>query len=207
MNKTVFLLVLVSLLFAVEPLSAQKGNADPEPLESYEVYTDLEKALQNPDSVYRLKIKKCKKCDSLPETVFAFRNLQELTVHGVRLKVLNHRIGELKSLRVLDVSRNKLVRLPEEIGQLTQLEKLIVNRNKIEELPESIGNLKKLEMIDAWSTTLYVLPTSITELKKTLQTIDLRQIPLRDTELEAMEKMLPDTKILFTSVCECENNR
>lgn len=206
MNKSLFAIVF-AFSFSAVTLFAQKEKVESLPLESYEIFTDLEAALQNPDSVYRLKIKKCKKCDSLPEAIFAFKNLQELSAHGVRLKVLNHRIGELKKLRVLDVSRNKLVRVPEEIGQLTQLEKLIINRNKIEELPESIGNLKKLELIDAWNTTLYVLPSSITELKKTLKTIDLRQIPLRETELEAMEKMLPNTKILFTSVCECENNR
>ncbi|MCQ2285611.1 MAG: hypothetical protein MJZ76_01900 [Bacteroidales bacterium] len=159
------------------------------------------------DKVVRLVIKKCKKCDSLPDFVFSFPNLRELVCSRCNLKVFNKQIAQLSKIRLLDVSGNKLVRLPEEIGQLKDLQTLIINRNKIESLPETIGELRKLEMIDAWDNPLYVLPKSISKLAKTLKLIDLRQIPLRANEFDDMEKLLPKTDIKVTSVCECENDR
>jgi len=35
----------------------------------------------------------------------------------------------------------------------------------------------------------------------------LRQIPLTKWEYEDMEALLPETDILFTDICECENRR
>lgn len=208
MRKIVFILTL--FIFA-NNLAVKAQLLNEEQLKQEKVYV-LKKngAKKSKDTTtvnpVRLAVK-CKKCDSLPEEIFAMSNLQELTCRNCKLTVINKRIGELKNLQYLDVSMNRLLRLPEELGQLTELKTLIINRNKIESLPESIGNLKKLTFIDAWSNPLYILPQSIKKLANTLTTIDLRQIPLRDRELEEMEKMLPKTDIKFTSVCECENDR
>jgi Leucine-rich repeat (LRR) protein len=97
--------------------------------------------------------------------------------------------------------------LPETIGNLTDLRTLVVSRNILEELPESIGNLHQLATIDAWGNPLYSLPHSIKNISKTLKTLDLRQIPLSRKEYDAMEQLLPETDILFTDICECENRR
>lgn len=171
------------------------------------IYISIEEALCEPENVYRLKLKKCKKCDSLPEEIFQLTQLQELTISGLKLKKINNNLSLLKNLKYLNISRNKLTSLPETIGKLTELCTLIINRNKIEELPSSISNLKKLTLIDAWENPLYILPPSIIELAPTLKKIDLRQIPLQDTELEEMERLLPHTEIKFTSTCNCQNNR
>lgn len=77
----------------------------------------------------------------------------------------------------------------------------------METFPESISQLKELVSIDAWDNPLYVLPESIKSLRSTLKTLDLRQIPLSKSEYIAMTDLLPDTDILFTDICECENHR
>lgn len=176
-----------------------------EALRKQPIYTSLEEALQNPENVYRLKLKI--KSDSLPEDVFKLYNLQELTASRCKLNVLNSNIGRLTHLEYLNVMGNHLVRLPETIGNLVNLKSLIICRNLIEALPESIGNLKKLTYIDAWENPLYVFPESITNLENTLKVIDLRQIDLHNDELEKMESQLPKTDIKITSTCDCHDNR
>ena len=169
------------------------------------VFTSIEDAAKSPEEVYRMKLKI--KADSLPEELFQFTNLQELVVSHCKLSVLNVRIGELTQLQRLDVSANHLVVLPESICQLKNLKELIINRNIIAALPENIGNMVSLEYIDAWNNPLYVLPESIAALREVLKEIDIRQVELWDEELEAMEKLLPSTKIQYTSTCDCHGTR
>lgn len=171
------------------------------------VYTSLNEALQSEKTVYRLKIKKLANKDSLPEELFQLTELRELTVKGCKLNLLNQRIGKLVHLQYLNLDHNKLLRLPETLGNLTDLRTLVISRNMIETLPESIGNLHQLVTIDAWGNPLFVLPQSISHISKTLQVLDLRQIPLTKWEYEAMEQLLPNTDIKFTDICECENRR
>ncbi|MBP5557310.1 MAG: leucine-rich repeat domain-containing protein [Bacteroidales bacterium] len=169
------------------------------------VFTSIEEASESPEEVYRMKLKI--KADSLPDELFQFTNLQELVVSHCKLSVLNARIGELTQLQRLDVSANHLVVLPESICQLKNLKDLIINRNIIAALPQNIGNMVSLEYIDAWNNPLYVLPESIAALREVLREIDIRQVELWDEELEAMEKLLPNTKIQYTSTCDCHGTR
>ena len=121
--------------------------------------------------------------------------------------MLNQQIGELTHLQYLNLDRNKLLRLPESIGSLTNLRMLIVSRNLLETFPDNISKLKELTSIDAWDNPLYVLPESMKALNKTLKTLDLRQVPLTKSEYLTMKDILPNTEILFTDICECENHR
>ena len=169
------------------------------------VFTSIEEAAKSPQEVYRMKLKI--KADSLPDELFQFTNLQELVVARCKLSTLNTRIGELTQLQRLDVSANHLVALPESLCRLKNLKELIINRNIIAALPDGIGMMESLEYIDAWSNPLYVLPESIAALRGVLREIDLHQVELRDEELEAMEKLLPETKIGYTSTCDCHGTR
>lgn len=201
------ILLCCSLLLATTATAQKNAPVLYGPDDNGKVYTSIEDALKATSPVYRLKITKLPKRDSLPEDLFQLTELRELTVKGCKLNVLNQRIRELKHLQHLNLEHNKLLRLPEEIGELTDLRTLIVNRNILETFPESIQKLHNLVYIDAWDNPLYVLPESISKLENTLRTLDLRQIPLTKWELEAMERLLPKTDILFTDICECENRR
>lgn len=176
-------------------------------LDNGKTYTSLQEALMEPEKVYRLKLTKLANRDSLPEELFNLTELRELTVKGCRLCVLNQNICKLSKLEILNLDRNKLLRLPESIGKLTNLKFLCISRNILETLPNSISNLNQLVCIDAWDNPLYILPESIISLKNSLKTLDLRQIPLTKSEYNAMQELLPNTEILFTDICECENRR
>lgn len=207
LNKYYYsIFILCSVLFTSK-VEAQKNNILYAPNDNGITYTSLDEALRNPSQVYRLKLSSLPNCDSLPDELFQLTELRELTVKGCKLCIVNTRIGELTHLQYLNLDRNKLIRLPESIGKLSELHVLIISRNHIETLPNSICNLKELINIDAWDNQLYILPESIATLSGTLKTIDLRQIPFRKSEIEAMQKLLPNTEILFTDICECENHR
>lgn len=170
-------------------------------------FTSLQDALIEPLNVYRLKLTKLPQTDSLPDELFQLTELRELTIKGCRLCRLNSDIQKLRHLRYLNLDKNKLLRLPAEIGKLSELSMLIVSRNILETFPDEICRLKKLSYIDAWGNPLYILPESISALNKSLNTLDLRQIPLTKTEYEKMVELLPHTEIIFTDICECENRR
>lgn len=207
MSKTLTASIILLMAFWFSSLSAQKATILYAPDDDGTVYTSIEAALQAEKPVYRLKIKKLSNRDSLPEELFRLTELRELTVKGQRLCRLNRNIRKLTHLQYLNIDHNQLLRLPESLGELTELRTLIISRNILEELPESIGNLHQLASIDAWGNPLYVLPHSIASISKTLKTLDLRQVPLSRWEYEAMEALLPETDILFTDICECENRR
>lgn len=200
-------LLIVVLLSGVEAFSQRVKPVRYASDDDGHVYTSVDEAVSSGKTVYRLKLTKLQNRDSLPEEVFDFAELRELTVKGVRLCILNRNISKLKHLKILNLDRNKLVRLPETLCELPELESLVISRNMIESLPDNIGNMKSLKVIDAWDNPLYVLPQSIVKLRKTLNIVDLRQIPLTKWEYEAMEELLPNTVIMFTNICECENRR
>ncbi len=203
--KKFILLAYILLISCI--IYGQKGQLLYGPDDNGVTFTNLDEALQSKEPVYRLKLTKLAERDSLPADLFKLTELRELTVKGCRLNIVNQDIAKLTHLRFLNLDRNKLVRLPNAIGQLSELEMLIISRNMIEILPDSISELKNLHTIDAWDNPMYILPESIIALRNTLKTIDLRQIPLTKWEYEAMENLLPDTEILFTDICECENRR
>ena len=207
MAKTFHISIILLLTLWLAPAFAQKTTILYAPDDDGKAYTSLEEALQSEKPVYRLKIKKLANKDSLPEELFRLTELRELTVKGCKLNLLNQHIGQLVHLQYLNIDHNKLLRLPETLGNLTDLRTLVISRNMIETLPESIGNLHRLATIDAWGNPLFVLPHSISNISKTLQVLDLRQIPLTKWEYEAMEQLLPNTDIKFTDICECENRR
>lgn len=200
-----FLLFGSLFLGVIYPISAQMLTN--EELLKQPVYTSLKKAMENPEQVYRLKLKGRLKSDSIPDEIFNLVNLQELTLNGNRLLKVNRRISELQYLVYLDLSRNRLVDLPEEICDLEFLRALIINRNLIYKLPENMGKLKNLMLIDAWGNQFYQLPQSITLLKDNLKMIDLLQIPMKEEEYLEMKKMLPNTEILYSIVCPCVLDR
>jgi Leucine-rich repeat (LRR) protein len=197
--------VCISIL--IFSITIQAQSLPNEPLKEQKLYTSLKEALQNPEQVYRLNLKLPRKCDSIPEEVFQLTNLQELRLTGCHLNIINRNIGKLQSLRFLHLNRNNLVRLPEEFTQLTHLVLLDISRNPLMELPESMGNMKSLEMIDAWDTQLFVLPESIAQLAETLKVIDLRQVPLKDSEHVTMQQLLPQTSIPYSYYCDCNSDR
>ncbi|RYP69553.1 hypothetical protein DL771_006068 [Monosporascus sp. 5C6A] len=73
--------------------------------------------------------------------------LTELYLASNNLQYLPPQIGQLRSLRHLDVSYNQLSELPPELGMCTPLRQLLLYNNNIQSLPFELGALHFLEML------------------------------------------------------------
>ncbi len=136
--------------------------------------------------------------DILSDSIRYLKNLAHLDLYDNMLKVLPPAIGELDSLKTLNLGGdsmtnldpktrtpptrygNKLKHLPDEIGQLEKLQALYLDGNEFSTLPVQIGALKKLQVLHINNNRLRTLPDSLWALK------DLRELDLRNNRLEIL---------------------
>jgi Leucine-rich repeat (LRR) protein len=170
-------------------------------LANYPAYTDLKVALENPDAVIKLVLKK-KKFKEFPQEILKFKNLQYLDLSKNQIKELPDSLVTLKQLQYLIVSNTGLERLPGNIGRMKQLRHLNVNQNEIQMLPYSFGFLENLEYADLWSNNLDVFPETLSNLKK-LKVMDLRNILIPQAHQDRISDYLPNTLIHFSPPCNC----
>jgi len=79
-----------------------------------DVYTDLEKALENLEAVCALDLNE-QNLDIFPAEISSFPHLISLKVADNNIEMLPPEISNLKELRTLVLSKNKLASLPKEI--------------------------------------------------------------------------------------------
>lgn len=123
--------------------------------------------------------------ESLPEDLCTLQHLESLSIwvagnYGagyIKLAVLPESIGNLTSLKCLDLQCCSITELPESIGNLNNLEYLNVNHTYIAALPESIGNLTKLKELHIGYTSITELPESIWSL--TLDKLYMGGLPIK----------------------------
>ena len=89
-------------------------------------------------------------------------------------------IGQLTSLRQLNLSHNQLRSVPAEIGQLTSLRKLLLDRNQLTSLPAEIGQLTALTVLGLSGNKLTSVPAEIAQL------ISLERLWLYDNQLTSL---------------------
>jgi Leucine-rich repeat (LRR) protein len=75
---------------------------------------------------------------SLPETIGDLNSLRHLDLRQNYFTYLPETIGQLRALRVFYLNENQITTLPEMVGDLTSLEELYLNENNLPPLPESI---------------------------------------------------------------------
>ncbi|XP_058185054.1 disease resistance protein RPV1-like [Rhododendron vialii] len=90
--------------------------------------------------------------------------LMELNLKDCHLSYIPEEIGNLISLRTLDLTQNNLCTLPESICNLTCLKRLRLEDNNMSHLPSGIGGLTSLEILNLARNSLCTLPDSIGKL-------------------------------------------
>lgn len=114
----------------------------------------------------------------LDEPIGNLTSLKVLNLYHNFLKILPESFSELKSLERLYLSDNELYALPKSIGNFKSLEVLMLEKNRLSELPESIGGLQSLEELYLEENQLTTLPESIGNLKS-LKSLKLTGNPLK----------------------------
>lgn len=128
-------------------------------------YNSIEKAVENPDSVFQLDLSR-RDLSILPTELIDLPKLQVLMLDFNNLKTLNPRVLEnLSLLQILFLEFNKIEQFPTEIGVLVHLKHLNIEGNPIDNLPESFFQLDSLEGITAGYTNI---PLSTWKRLKTL---------------------------------------
>lgn len=100
-------------------------------------------------------------------------HITKLSLASSSLHFLPEAIGDLSSLKYLDLSYNFLKVIPDSIGKLTNLEKLDLSHNNIEFLPNSICQLTKLVKLDLSYNHIQFLPDSFFSFPE-LYSLDLK---------------------------------
>ncbi len=185
-----------------QKILAQTQLLDSLTLDTLKAYTDLEIALQHPEQVIKLELRK-NKLKSFPRDILKFINLQYLDLSKNNIKELPAEIGLLKNLQYFAISKNGLEEFPPQIGNLSNLYYLNANQNNLSSLPPDIGKLKNLRNLDLWSNEIERFPEELMNLKS-LKVMDLRVILITDAKQEHIQALLPKTKIYFSPDCKCQ---
>lgn len=84
---------------------------------------------------------------NLSSSLFNYRFLTKLYFNNNKLTLVPKEIGQLRTLKTLDLSVNELHTIPSQIGMLVNLRELLLFDNKIRTLPFEIGNLYQCAML------------------------------------------------------------
>ncbi|MBX7203291.1 MAG: leucine-rich repeat domain-containing protein [Bacteroidia bacterium] len=182
-------------------LAVSQTKAQPSFKVGGKVFTSIEKASQQPDSVIRLRLKR-RGLREIPPAIFQFKNLRELDLSSNKLKYIPKELYQLEKLEVLRLTRNRIVRIDSGIGRLQQLTYIDLGMNPIQELPAEFGHLKQLQFLQLWGTEITWLPESIAELP-VLRWLDMRNIILTESEREDLIRMFPKTTLYLSEGCNC----
>lgn len=100
-------------------------------------------------------------------------------------------IGNLKSLKYLDISASNITTLSNSIGELTNLEALDLSFNEIQQLPSEFIKLTKLSSLDLSGTELERLPDGFFDNLNGLECLNLN-----NTKLEELSPLISGLKFL-----------
>jgi Leucine-rich repeat (LRR) protein len=162
-------------------------------LESIEIYSskDITFDFSNTPNLKVIKLRD-NAISEIPASVFACKNLINLTVVYNPIIEIPDEIALLTQLEVLDLNGNQHLRLPEAITNCTKLKKLVIagNRN-LNYVPSNLGDLRALEIIQFDHCNLTSFPSSIencTNLKHfSLTKNQLKELPIDFTNLKKLE--------------------
>ena len=102
---------------------------------------------------------------AVPAEIGQLMSLRELDLRDNQLTTVPAEIGQLTALTELSLSGNQLTSLPAEIGQLTLLLQLSLSHNQLTSVPASIGELTSLLELYLHGNKLTSVPAAIGELK------------------------------------------
>lgn len=160
-----------------------------EELKNSTPYTDLKKALKEPEKVIVLDLSG-QQLEELPESIGSFTNLQALYL-GCGIKKSTPKRVLKKASRIgggimhLDrgtgkyINYNRIAQLPDTLASLKKLQKINLNNNGFEEVPEVLTQLPNIRWINLYGCYGLIH---------------------KEEELKALKAALPANCLLYTDV-------
>ncbi|MCH8556129.1 MAG: leucine-rich repeat domain-containing protein [Schleiferiaceae bacterium] len=168
------------------------------------IFSSLEKALADPQSVKELRLKR-KKLKSLPSEIDQFQHLKVLDVRKNQLTELPETLVNCAQLEVLLLGKNKFTKIPNVVFDCNNLQRLSLSSNKISHFPSEIQNLQQLAYLDFFDTYIEHLPIEALQKMPNLKELDLRRTFVFTPEAKAYNEVLPQLKIQSNPGCDCNN--
>jgi hypothetical protein len=163
-----------------------------EKLTGHKTIYSLKEALSDPKNVFWLCLGS-QNLDTLPKEIMSFPNILGLDISGNNLTSLPKWIGNLKTLREINLRQNKFSSLPTEFFELTNLENIDLWGNKLVNIPKEINRLKHLAELNISANKLKDLPTSFGELNNlvflAMDLNEFRVIPGVLTKLKNLSRL------------------
>lgn len=139
------------------------------------------------------------KIGEIPSAIGKLENLEELYLgqsmmnQATGLRLLPESMGNLRNLRILDLTGHALQKVPKWIGNFQIMEKLLLGNNELRDLPSEIGRLEMLSELQLWSNGLKKLPKTMKDLGLLniilLSKNRLKEIPNWVLDLSNLEKI------------------
>jgi Leucine-rich repeat (LRR) protein len=194
------------MICTIQPILAQDSLRIPlfeeDKLAIQPIYTNMPQAYRFYNKVYRLTLKGTSgyygKITHLPYDIDSLLNLQSLSVINEALDNLPWAIGNLKSLQQLYLSGNKFASIPDTVFSLPNLKRLDMRANQLTHISDKIANLIYLEFLyfNDNHHLKFVPVEAIGKLKK-LKYLNLKNTKISREQIQALQKLLPNTKIEF----------
>ena len=193
--KYYFIFTFITLFLLNNKSSAQeKGDYD-------YVFKSLDEANERPEIVYHLNLER-KKLIEFPKNLSRYENLRILNLNKNKISLLPAELGEISSLEILYLEKNNITVLPFQIKNLQNLTELHLSRNEIVEIQKEIGEVKNLKILDLWSNQIRKVDPAIQNLKN-LEKLDMQGMVLSQEMMQNLTKWLPNTKLEFSTSCNC----
>jgi Leucine-rich repeat (LRR) protein len=181
-----------------------KKRTDEEPEFMRKVYYSMRKAMEKPDSVYRLNLA-TNNLEDVPTDVnrlgnlhhadFSYnnltrisdeildrQNLESLDLKKNQIKVIPKQLYSLENLVRLDLSHNEIKKLPKGIDLYPALQELYLNNNELKSVTEELAKLSRIRIMDISHNQITVLPEFYTGWRRVEKVVvsynQLERLPL-----------------------------
>lgn len=131
-----------------------------------------------------------------PAVKLISKRLTDLRLYNTMLDTFPEEFGQLAQLRKLVFYKCKLNEIPPHVYALNQLSELWLDSNNISVLPSSIARMQGLTYLSLRGNRIAKIPSAICFLKELL-VLDLRGNPLDPYDVQVVQALLPNCRVLF----------
>jgi uncharacterized protein YjbI with pentapeptide repeats len=135
------------------------------------IYYSVKKAMEKPDSVYRLEVT-TQKLETIPKEVEKMVNLSDANFSYNNLKKIDKELLNRPNLESLDLRKNNIQRISKDLFDATTLITLNISYNQLSKIPNGINQLTLLEEIDLSHNRIRKVSKDFSVLKR-IKVIDL----------------------------------
>lgn len=124
------------------------------------ISSEIDRLARQDPPVQKIDVRS-KSLTEIPPNINTLKALTDINASYNQIKLLPASLGQVKTLKVLNLANNRLEDLPQEITDLVGLIELNLSINKIKVLPRGFGSYKALRLLDLSHNQLEELPSQV----------------------------------------------